>query len=296
MTLPLQTFFAISFSYNRKGICMHHFDFEKLCESNSILWKWAEYFKIENNNFLNFSYKLPKNYQMFLDKIEDPNDRKIFKKDFKKMFFAREIENDLFKQYHPVILSSLRKFPIKDREIFEFAYDVGVSSLRGAIWRYRIITTKFLSYAMTGIIQAIRGAIFYKNNKKINSKIKVVNIMMDEENGRLFAEDNKMSCKKTHEPWQLIEDGVKLNEKSLVKLAKLTADEAMLLKLRLKDDNNYRSSYVKYYAEKHGVTCTKSTIYRHWNKVKFKIYLKLYEIRGRDALIYRESALCHIRQ
>jgi hypothetical protein len=254
-------------------------DFDRLRKSNGLLYKWSIYFEIKNCSFLNFVYKFQKNKNVFFKKIKCPVKRVEFLDDWDFMFFARKIENDLIRQYMPVVFKVLRRFKIKNQEIYENAFDVAISALRGSVWRYRLETVKFLSYAMTGIICAVRGYVFHEKEIFKRKQPKMISICRSEVNDSIYAENVTLCCPKSLEPWQQIEDEIQLNEKNIAKLSGLTTDETYLLKLKLKNPK-YREKFIEYYTKKYGKPCSKTTLYRVWNITKRKIFKKVEQIRG----------------
>jgi hypothetical protein len=258
-------------------------DFVRLRASNALLYKWSIYFKIHNGHYLNFVYTLEQNKESLLKQIKNAIKKKEFLKDFNAMFFAKEVENDVIRQYMPVVFNVMRRFNVKNDAAWETIFDVAVSALRGSVWRYRLDTTKFLSYAMTGVVCAVRGAVFHQ--KEIANRIgpRFIHISRSETNDSVFAEGTTLACKKTPEPWELIEEGAPITEDNVAKLSGLTADEAYLLELRL-EGTSYREKFIKYHTKKYGKPCNKNTLYRVWNCAKKKIRLKVEELRGKKFL------------
>ena len=84
---------------------MAEFDFARLRESNALLWKWGQNLKIKNNSFLRFVYKIKKNKEEILSQLKTKKLKQEFLKDFEKMFYAEQIENDLILQYRPMVFT-----------------------------------------------------------------------------------------------------------------------------------------------------------------------------------------------
>ena len=268
---------------------MAEFDFARLRESNALLWKWGQNLKIQNNSFLRFVYKIKKNKEEILSQLKTKKLKQEFLKDFEKMFYAEQIENDLILQYRPMVFSVLRRFVIKNADIKQTAFDIGLCSLRGAIWRYRMDSVKFITFAMNGVFCAIRGNIHYETLCLKQEQEKFKRIMFDDENHEAFvfnenlAYNENIACKRFKDPSENITNPLIITEENLQSIAELTEDEIVIVDLHF-GGNGYREKFATYYKSKYGVNPNKNKINTIWKNTQIKIWAAVMRHKGIDAL------------
>ena len=254
------------------------FDFAKLAAANELLWKWGERFGIHNGKFLNFVYKLKQNQNDLIKELKNAKWKQEFKKDCKVMFYAAEIENDLFKQYRPVVGSVVNRFKLKSGQAIENAYDIGVSSLRGAIWRYRFTHVKFLSYAMTGVMMAVKGYVVHRHYMK-DRRAKHVQIFCNSDTDIMFTDNLLFADKREKDPAETITDIPEIDENNIAQFAKLTSDENMLLKLHIQRQN-YPQSFMAYYLKRHKKKISRRSVNDMLQRTRRKIFINVKQIKG----------------
>lgn len=257
------------------------FDYKKLAESNELLWQWSLYFKIHNNYFLEFAYKLADNKKLYLNKIINNEVKKKFLNDFETMFYAKTVENELIKQYIPMVHLCVRRFKIISADAKQDAFDIGLQALRGAIWRYRITKHKFLSYAMTGTILAIRGLVSLRLRQKKSNKL--VQVFHDRETKSPSRCSKLLVDYKAAEPCDYV-SGYQDLETTFSRLTEnLSKDEKKLLEYKITNPN-FREEFIKYYKSTHGKKMTKDSFITVWNKTKKKLWAALSSIKRPEEL------------
>ncbi len=258
-------------------------NFDKLRHSNSILWNWSQYFEIHNNHFLAFAYKLKEKKQEYLNLITDEKLKQKFIADCDEMFYAAEIENDLFKQYRPAIFSIIRRFNATRHELQELLFDVGTLALRGAIWRYQRDSVKFITFAMNGIILAIRGMASFEH-KRFNKRKKKECFFVGD-NNKNFLMDNKILVDpKSLEPHDQLLRSESLDEEAITRVARLNLDETKLVHFHVYNTEHYRQKFRDYYRERYGKNISNSQISMLWSKTKKKIWKRLISSQYSDSL------------
>lgn len=155
-------------------------DYKKLARSNTINLKWRD--KLINK--IRSNYKDPKikllkaslpavnffGMMMFFKnnkkeaaKLFGPN----FLKDYKDMFYAAEIENELIKQYIPAIYSILRNKKINPI-LFDELINQMICGFREVVWRFNREDLQFSTYAITSLKNNFCYEISNLTNKKKN--------------------------------------------------------------------------------------------------------------------------------
>jgi hypothetical protein len=259
-------------------------DFDKLRQSNSILWNWSKYFKIHNKSFLAFAYKLKEKKQKYLNLISGKKLKEKFISDFDVMFYAAEIENDLFKQYRPTIFSIIRRFSVKNQETKEKLFDVGTLALRGAIWRYNREEVKFVTYAMNGITLAVRGMASLEVKRFKNMKESKYFFTRDDNQNYLMG-IKIIADFKSLEPHEELLRNESLNEEIIAKFAELNSDEIKLVQFHVYNNTErYRQKFRDYYNKRHGKNITNFQISSMWRKTKKKIWKHLISSQYSDSL------------
>lgn len=259
---------------------MKDFDFDALRAANNLLWEWGQHFKISNGVFLRFVYKLEQDKEKFLEKIKNQKLKKKFIKDCETMFHAKLVENDLLKQYRPMIFSVLRRFKITNAEIHQTAFDNGLTALRGAIWRYRMNSVKFITYAMNGVICSVRGTVFHEGRELKKMRDKCVSLSKKNSQTDELFDIKEIACKRFPNPMDLLEN---FEEESLYKLARLTEDEKFICRLRIAGEK-YQNKFKEHYKKKYSRTPSRTKINDMWKRIQIKIWIGILQSRGLDVL------------
>jgi 5S rRNA maturation endonuclease (ribonuclease M5) len=267
---------------------MAEFNFAQLRESNALLWKWGQHLKIQNGVFLRFVYKIKENKEEILSQLKTKKLKKEFLKDFEKMFYAEEVENALILQYRPMIYSVIRRFAIKNAEIGQTAFDVGICALRGSIWRYRMDTVKFITFAMNGVICAVRGTVHHESLVMKQEQERFKRILFNEETHETFIGDDNLACKRFKEPSENITNRSAITEENLQTVAKLTDDEKVIIDMHL-DGQGYREKFKTYYKKKYGIIPNKSKMNTIWKNSQIKIWAAVISQHGVDAVANLKS-------
>jgi len=148
------------------------FDFEKLKKSNDLGMKWAKRFSIQKNEYLKFIWTLDKNFKEYLNKLE-VRYRSQFVKDFKIMFYAREIENAVVLQYNNLCFKVISKFIITEDEMEDYVAEA-YNAVRAAVWSFRShkVKANFMTFCHNSIYMRIQGKKIkeYQRKKRRNSK------------------------------------------------------------------------------------------------------------------------------
>jgi hypothetical protein len=262
---------------------MAEFNFARLRESNALLWKWGQHLKIQNNVFLRFVYKIKENKEEILSQLKTKKLKQEFLKDFENMFYAEEVENALILQYRPMIYSVIRRFAIKNAEIGQTAFDVGICALRGSIWRYRMDTVKFITFSMNGVICAVRGVVHHEALVLKQEQERFKRILFNEETHETFIGDDKLACKRFKDPSENIINPLVITEENMQTVAKLTEDERVIIELHL-GGNGYRDKFKTYYKNKYGVIPNKSKMNTIWKTSQIKIWAAVIKHKGVDAV------------
>lgn len=132
-------------------------DFNKLRKSNDLGKKWADRLDIGVNFYLQYMIDLKKNYEKYKNKLEHKF-RSQFSKDYRKMWYALEVEDILIRQYEPCIYKIALKF-CKDESKMDEYISLGMRTVRQSVWQYRTHKFKasFFTFVYNGLFQRLRG-------------------------------------------------------------------------------------------------------------------------------------------
>lgn len=138
-------------------------NYEKLAESNKVTLKWRNALverikgRSKEPEVKAIKKLLPATNFLGIVSFLKDNKKKAaailgseFTKDYKKMFYAAEIENELIKQYVPAVYSVLRNKKFNPMYADDLLNDL-LYSLREIVWRYNRKDLQFSTYAITSL-------------------------------------------------------------------------------------------------------------------------------------------------
>jgi DNA-directed RNA polymerase specialized sigma24 family protein len=152
-------------------------DFKLLQKGNGLLAKWSEKLGTKKKEFLRFCFSLQTRLREH--KASLPKNLLCqFCKDMKVMSYAQQVEEELIKQYTPMVFSIVRKLPIQPDQ-YEDLITEGLMAVRSAVWYYRqhqknASFTTFCHCSITKRIKWYRSK-QYKKQLRRNKKAKVLN-------------------------------------------------------------------------------------------------------------------------
>lgn len=198
---------------------MDNFDYKKLAKSNAIILKWRQKTMslINENNRKMFSsaFGLRKNstmvyYVRFFKKHYKEAVNLLGQslvKDYKKMFYAESIENELITKFIPAIFSWMNKYELTEDQREE-VYSEMLLSLRNSVWMYLRSDINFSTYAINGLKAGIPRAIArIRKNLAINRCISFEELSRSGNSELDYAssiEDNKTSEQELYEVKEFI--------------------------------------------------------------------------------------------
>lgn len=130
-------------------------DFSKLRKSNDLIHKWIVRFKIPKQKFIPFINDVQNNFAKYYGLLP-ANYKSSFKKDYPHMFYAKEVENDLVKQFYPMVVSILKRLHVESQFLDNLLVE-GLLSIRNSVWKFQNhkANATFFSYAYNGCFARI---------------------------------------------------------------------------------------------------------------------------------------------
>lgn len=152
-------------------------DFKLLQKGNGLLAKWSERLGAKKKEFLRFCFSLQTRLQEHKSSLPK-NLVGQFCKDMKVMSYAQQVEEELIKQYTPMVHSIVRKLPIHPEQYDDLITE-GLMAVRSAVWYYRqhqknANFTTFCHCSITKRIKWYRSK-QYKKQSRRSKKAKVLN-------------------------------------------------------------------------------------------------------------------------
>lgn len=147
-------------------------DLNLLRESNLLAIKWAEKCNIKRNAYMNFAIAMAQNPDAFAQTLS-ACDRKEFDEDRSKMFYAMKNENEIIKTFHRAVFHVMKRFRVKDRNLFDDLASLGFQTVRSSVWRYCKSEVKLSTFVFNGLLCAYRGMLSqrqYLRNARKNFK------------------------------------------------------------------------------------------------------------------------------
>lgn len=217
-------------------------DFARLRKANDLIKKWYDRFQIEKKYFMPFLCDLQKNFQKYYDMLP-VNYRGTFKKDYKEMFYAAEVENALVEQFVPMVISILKRLHVES-QFHETLFVDGMLSVRNSVWKFKTHKNKasFFSYAYNGCLTRIwsRRSKLRKESKAKRNKIAIFN-----ESDICKSLSNSVGINKINDPRSQTPEEIVINRfdydvDALFERAELSEDEKKLIKIYMtrKDHGN----------------------------------------------------------
>lgn len=132
-------------------------DENKLRISNDLGKKWRERFGVQKNDHLKFMIAMMKDKNKYLNSLENKY-KSQFSKDYKKMFYAYEIENIVIEQFYHCVAHCISKLNIPEHLREDF-HTIGLTSLRSAVWNFRThkIKAGLFTFCFNGVFNRILG-------------------------------------------------------------------------------------------------------------------------------------------
>lgn len=253
-------------------------DFRKLRESNSLGKKWADRFGVSVNFYLVHMIDVKNNYEKYKNQLEQKY-RSQFSKDYKKMWYALEVEDVLIRQYEPCIHKLAIKFCKDDSKMDEYI-SLGMRTVRQSVWQFRTHKSKasFFTFVYNGLFQRLRGFRF----KQIKAKKSRKNVITyNEVDLRSNHSDNHFSLANhpEKEKFHYYEDEEIWYRNMLEKLinsAVLSSDEKVLLDMfmRRKDDfPDWCHQYREKYPKKDGGVMSRQAVHNKLQYIQKKIWI-----------------------
>ena len=242
-------------------------DFDKLKKCNAICMKWSKRFNIKRKEHVYFMINLMKDIESYTSKLP-VKFRSQFVKDCKIMFYAAEIEHVLLKQFHPMVLSVMRKMHLKIDEFDHYETD-GLMAIRMAAWGYLYHKTNasFVTYIYNSIFGKIRACRYKQYQKRIRrtKKLKIYN----------FSEHKKCTTiQTTTQPEKQEYCDVDTEIKKIAEICELTTREAHMLQCFANRENEnafWVENFIKQYDEK----VDKLQIRNELRRLQTKVFLRL---------------------
>jgi hypothetical protein len=132
-------------------------DMARLRRSNDLAWKWFSRTGLYKNQYIPWVINLQKEPNAFKSSLS-PSFKSAFTKDFKEMFYAAEVENDIIKQYDRMVhycMKKIRHIPCQEDDM----YSTGLITIRNCIWQYRNLRIKcsFTTYCHNSVWMRMSG-------------------------------------------------------------------------------------------------------------------------------------------
>jgi hypothetical protein len=163
-------------------------DYKKLAGSNLKLLGWADKVRLhakDNKDFrvvygLNAKSNIQKVVRFFKKHKKEAVallGRK-FEREYKSLFYASSVENDLIIQFLPAIHKALNDHKISQNEYDDFQSEL-MFSLRHSVWMYTRSDIKFTTYAINGI----KKNIIYLKIDAAEERVKKNYVLFDDYRG-----------------------------------------------------------------------------------------------------------------
>lgn len=203
-----------------KPLHQEEIDLDFLRESNLLAIKWAEKCNIMRNAYMDFAIAMAKNPDAFAETLS-ATDKKEFSKDRTKMFYAFKVEDQLIRKFHRAVYHVMKRFRVKNKNLFDDLSSLGFQTVRSSIWRYSKSDVKLSTFVFNGLICAYRGMLSHRQvarNKKKNF-ISFSAVSKD------FEKQSRVDLK-AEDPAKI---AASVTLPQIIKESKLTADEVEIL-------------------------------------------------------------------
>lgn len=256
-------------------------DFEKLKNSNDLVQKWYDRFEIKKKYFMPFLCDIQKNFQKYYNMLP-ANYKSTFRKDYKNMFYAAEVENALVEQFTPMVISILKRLNV-ETYFHEVLLVDGMLSIRNSVWKYQNHKKKvsFFSFAYNGCFARIWSR-QSKLRKALKAKKKKFVILNESDicnsiNGSVNI--SKINDPKTETPENIVLNNFEYDTEALFDRAGLSEDEKKLIKIYMirKDhgNENWSAIYRKTYKKADGTEMSRQAVDNRIVYIQYKLW-KIY--------------------
>ena len=210
-------------------------DFDALRVSNNKGFKWSKKFGIHATRYIRFVLELKNNPDKYLSLLKDESEQQELREDYKTMFYAAEVENFLVAQFYNAIISVLKRLGVNKHAYEEFISH-GLLAIRSSVWMYRFSTTKFSSFAYSGIYNRILGLLSKKSVKQ-KAKRQVGLINLSDLHGNECKNKNWYEEASVSNNQSLEFDELPLSLEDIIKSANLSDQDTMLLEYFMMKSN-----------------------------------------------------------
>lgn len=262
------------------------YSLQQLKISNDIAHKWATHFKFSVNRYLENMIDVYNNKNKYT-RILNSKKRKQFNEEYKKMFYALEVENNILKQYYYTILCTIRRIKVPFN-LQDHYMEVGLNTLRAAIWNYKTHScdVKFITYCMKCLQMRLQGERIkihiHKNRKKRVGEILAIDLIKEDNKNTVF--ENLNSIIENLDVNNNINHANNLYQK-IIDNSNLKEDEFFLLKAFMERDR-LNTNWVKIYKNKYpttgknGNTMSRQGISNKLISIQQKLFYVLIKVTG----------------
>jgi hypothetical protein len=265
-------------------------DFDRLRDANGLLMKWSKHFKMLKTNHVHFCIMMWQNPKEFEQKLPAKR-RKTFAKDCQTMFYAKEIEEILVKQFHPMVFKLMKRLKIPFHLFDHFEVE-GMIAVRNSVWNYRWhdILCSFSTFCYNSAFMRLRSHYHKMQGKNIQREKRAL-IRNETEFDVNF---DFRTC-----PKEYINDAeydLNAQIQGIIERCQLDEKEAMLLRcfaFREEGSVTWQSEYRKKYKNNKmgGKPLSRQSVYNHLEMVQTKIFKQLLReeqvsIKQLDSLTY----------
>jgi hypothetical protein len=199
---------------------MEDIDYVKLAKANTLVKKWREktisLINDKNRKMFSDAFGIRKiNTTVYFVRFFKKHYKeavnllgKQFARDYKKMFYAETVENELIKKFIPAVYSWLGKMKISGED-FEDVFSEMLLAVRNSVWMYTRSDIMFTTYAINGIKAGIPFAISRINEKKsLNRTVSFEELTKNSDESADFAgsiEDHRQQKDSDYEVKEFLE-------------------------------------------------------------------------------------------